>query len=1330
MNQYYHHSSNINFWLWLSMQFNKYLLKLKYTLILVLFIVSLVNGYALPNVRSSTSQNNATSNHRDSIKTLQSPNLKHRTAASSNSRKLSVNQGKNNKNLKTKSIQNINSVTSMTSYIQLNSVTITSNSQFNQSSYFTGNGTKSNPYLLQGYDLTPQGSAATAISISNTNAYFVINGNNLAYASSYFINFNNVTNGIVENNTILDAFSPFYISGNSSNIAITNNTITGTPTFGNAIDIESAYGSISIINNTIDNFGSIGILVKSSGSGNIIENNTISNNPVNGIAITGGTYNTTIKNNNLFNNYIYFETDYTSQTIPIYQNTVSNNFVNNKPVDFLQNTNNPTFSFNPAEIVVLNSTNVTVQSLPAISGPFIIANSTNVVISNMTIKDSVNPGMDLYYDSNITVTGNSILNETFNGISLYSTSASVTNNLISGWLHRSPISTNYYSNYYGIVLGASAVSTNISFNTISNVNVGLYINSNNNTINNNFIENATYLSMYLTSLNPAYSITNNRFYNNSLLLSDYYTTIPFTNNTFDDAPIVLYKNLQNQVLTPNGTIPNVYGQLYIENSNFITVENIKSLYDITFSNCTNITVSNSFVMTNGLTFTSAGNLTILNNMLYGGYSYGLHISPSTTNPVENVLVTNNTIIGNAASIGPQYPLANNGIFTTDLNNSVVKNNTVDGFSYAIELAGDLNTIVSNNIISYTVSGKIGYAGIYVKDAQTQFDKIANNTINNFTYGIYLYYTLTLFNEFYNNLITHTNYGVYVYDALTNSSIYNNVIRYSGYGIYLNYGHYLSFINNTIESSSYGGYAYSSSANNTFNGNTFFNNTYYGLYFDSTSSNNTIINNIFLNNTQEGLILYSMDNVVSLNDFVNNNGSTVLNPRIQLFASNPQNIVSGNYYSDSLNYDFDWDGIVDTPYTNLGSSLTDTAPKANPNNLPDTSSPVIIISPANNTVFDSAGFLLDYNISERSITTIYINNVANLTNIPSGTNMSFLGVGTFNITIKATDLAGNIGIIQITVTIKPPLSISIINPTNTTYNSKSVNVSYSIIGSSNYTLKIYINGNQNSTVLLNNTLWPFTEGYNNLTLIVTDQLGHVAISSIFFSIDTTPPTVTISQPTNTTYTTNTIPISYSISDYSAYTTIIYIDGKANTTEIYPNSNIYLSDGYHNITFVAKDIFNHITIKSIYVTVDAKPTITILTITNTTYTVQTLMLNYTYSNAVKVDIYIDNVLNQTIVTNGSLINFADGYHNITIVVTSYFNKISSVTVLFTITTPISTTISQTSTGQSSYSSTSSSIQTSSNTNSSTTSTISPIPLFAIILGFIAIAFYRFAFRKRKR
>ena len=221
-------------------QLKKYPLKYKHLTVLLILLIPLLNSNTL-NFSNNLSKSNSTtitSSYSTTGTKIFSNSLLHQSRFSASGNKLNRMKSQN---IRTNSntVENVENIQSLSTYTQLSCSTycinINGNSQFNQTGKWLGNGTKSNPYILTNYDFAPNGFGATAIAIANTNAYFVVNGNRLAYASSNFINFNNVTNGIVENNSISETNNPFFITGNSSNILIANNTITGISTFKNGI---------------------------------------------------------------------------------------------------------------------------------------------------------------------------------------------------------------------------------------------------------------------------------------------------------------------------------------------------------------------------------------------------------------------------------------------------------------------------------------------------------------------------------------------------------------------------------------------------------------------------------------------------------------------------------------------------------------------------------------------------------------------------------------------------------------------------------------------------------------------------------------------------------------------------------------------------------------------------------------------------------------------------------------------------------------------------------------------------------------------------------------
>jgi len=90
---------------------------------------------------------------------------------------------------------------------------------------------------------------------------------------------------------------------------------------------------------------------------------------------------------------------------------------------------------------------------------------------------------------------------------------------------------------------------------------------------------------------------------------------------------------------------------------------------------------------------------------------------------------------------------------------------------------------------------------------------------------------------------------------------------------------------------------------------------------------------------------------------------------------------------------------------------------------DTTAPVIsITSPISSTTYNQNNFTLIYTVSD-GIVTIYLNGDANTTAILSGTTVTGIPDGTYNLTIVAVDQVGNIGRVTILGTIDTPSSSS-------------------------------------------------------------------------------------------------------------------------------------------------------------------------------------------------------------------------------------------------------------------------------------------------------------------
>ncbi|MHA2305507.1 MAG: integrin alpha, partial [Candidatus Hodarchaeales archaeon] len=159
----------------------------------------------------------------------------------------------------------------------------------------------------------------------------------------------------------------------------------------------------------------------------------------------------------------------------------------------------------------------------------------------------------------------------------------------------------------------------------------------------------------------------------------------------------------------------------------------------------------------------------------------------------------------------------------------------------------------------------------------------------------------------------------------------------------------------------------------------------------------------------------------------------------------------------------------------------------------------------------------------------------------------------------------------------PPKIDIISPINTTYKQRNVTLTYTV---SNGAVTFYIDGIRNTTILPSGSILSnLSEGIHNITLVVVDEGENMYINTIIFSLDNTPPLITIISPITGTYTTKIITLSlfgdakhywYYIEDvdtmnltWTAIHSRTLSDGLY-TLHVYGNDSSG-NEGYTNVTF---------------------------------------------------------------------------------------------------------------------------------------------------------------------
>ena len=639
---------------------------------------------------------------------------------------------------------------------------------------------------------------------------------------------------------------------------------------------------------------------------------------------------------------------------------------------------------------------------------------------------------------------------------------------------------------------------------------------------------------------------------------------------------------------------------------------------------------------------------------------------------------------------------NSGFYSTATFNDTYSGNMIESNAYSgIWLSVSHDEFCFNNKINYN------YIGVELDISN--YLSILNNIANNNQEGFRVSNSanITISNNHVNN---NYHFGFNLYQT-NNMTFSNNIVNFNYYGIYLSNSGNNEFINCSIDNNKIYGF-WITSSNFNFISESNFNSNQYGIYLvysnNSVFLNNTLKNNIYCGfyllisnyNVFDGNLVLKSNNGYKLSSSKNNlfkdnldiNNSYISNPAINY-------PISGNYdvLSILLNYTIPTgqnvsiyiDGIVNTTTLNSGIYLMFPQGKHNitivtfDSYLNEFYKEVIfnettifdITNPKSET-FNSSSISLNYDIIESNVTAIvYIDGIANNTNIPSGYVFASLSDGIHNITMKIIDSKGNVYIKQVSFVIDTTApDIQITNPIQPIINSNSVQLNYKILDLSEISTLIYLDNIKNTTNIYSGYNFQLlSEGQHNLTIISKDIFGNTAKVEIIFIIDTIAPNIIVSNPNNGYYNVNTLNLTYQIIEINSNSTIVYFDGIANITNIQSGYLLLpLTEGQHNITIISTDLAGNRAEKQIIFVIDTlTPVITIDNPISEYYNSNSLQLNYSIIeiNPLKTIIYLDGTADTTKFQSGSLFSeLSDGQHNITIFMLDKANNWGKSEILF--------------------------------------------------------------------
>ena len=314
-------------------------------------------------------------------------------------------------------------------------ISISSNSNFaSQASTnsWPGDGSSGNPFIIENYNITTSASSTSAIAITSTSVYFIIRN---CYTSATGVNdngiyLNNVTNGIITNNTITKNNVYGLSFSTVSNTTISNNLIENNIYWGiyDAIGNNNTYTNNVIINNNSDGVWlaqSLKIYVNANTirfnagdglyfgvtgpSGHIVvTNNVISNNTKEGISADLAS-NDIISHNIIANNsYNGINVGTNNANNTIWDNRISTNSLNGIFID--GSSNNVSVLANLISGNTLDGINM--------SSTLIDHYASNSTISNNTISQNKRQGIEINENNNNTIVNNIITNNLNYGIKL------------------------------------------------------------------------------------------------------------------------------------------------------------------------------------------------------------------------------------------------------------------------------------------------------------------------------------------------------------------------------------------------------------------------------------------------------------------------------------------------------------------------------------------------------------------------------------------------------------------------------------------------------------------------------------------------------------------------------------------------------------------------------------------------------------------------------------------------------------------------------------------------------------------------------------------------
>jgi parallel beta-helix repeat protein len=985
----------------------------------------------------------------------------------------------------------------------------------------------------------------------NINEQIVIQRNNITLDGAAYtvdgsgvgrgLDLNSVQNVIIKNVSIEGFYYGVQLNF-SSQITLTESNITMNAYDGVRI-IQSSKSNFS--RNIISNNGNDGLKLLSSSSNNIITENTITLNNDDGIQLSDSPQNkisgNTVSQNNDVGIYAL-----NSSTTTVIGNTVMNNRLGLEIDSSLSNdVDGNTFNSNTLDGISLSSSPDNMFKENTINnnydGVYAYQSSRNVFFEN-EIQGNDEYGIWLDFSSNGTLSLNNITGNNKVGVYVRYSSGNI-------------ISDNTVRNSNGGISLSGSTSNSILGNLLANNNNGLtlaFSSTNNHVYHNNFVNNTQQASS-----TSAVTWTNG-------LEGNYWSDYSGSDVNFDgigDSPYVIGAG--------NDVFP-LMGMFHAFNTSLGYRVNVISNSTIDDFNYTRLPGNISIIMhvSNSTSSQTTGlcRVTIPHSLMTEPYNVTINgTQPNYANYAVYDNATHRWIYFNYNHSNLEVIIQ--GIETTPPEISIIS-------------PGNMTYATSDVPLVFTVNETTSWMG-YALDGQENVTISGNTTLMGLSDGPHN--VIVFANDTFGNIGASARVYFSV-DTLSPTVVVlspQNMTYQTG-SIMLTF--------NISEPVSWMGYSLNAQANVTVAGNT----TLSGLP-DGSHSIIVYANDTAGNMGASDIVYFTIARAPEV---------TILSPQNMTYATaNVALTFTVNETASWMGYSLDGQANVtivgNTTLTGLSDGAHNVLVFANDTfgNMAssslvyfsvDTTLPQItILSPLNQT-YQTGSIPLTFTVNKLTSWIGYsLNGQPNAT-IVGNTTLLGLPDGSYSIVVYANDTGGNMGASEtIYFTIGRAPEITILSPEEITYATSDVPLVFTVNETTSW-MGYSLDSQAYVTILGNTTLLSLSDGIHNIVVSANDTFGNMASSSIvYFSVDTTPPSITILSPLNQTYQTGSIMLTFTLDESTSW--IGYrLDSQDNMTILGNTTLLDLTDGNHHVIVYATDTVGNLGSSTVvYFSVDTTP-----------------------------------------------------------------------------------------------------------------------------------------------